>query len=289
MKKDEIFFGVSGLTSTSANYICNLSKESYTQIEKELNNIRFYDKDMQLIGTPGRQIISEGTKDVSDIINKLDRIAKLKSLIAWLREALKAKDRLFKEAENMSYEDFGLEVPEQPERPIYLTEDDVISTWNIKQRNRYFYLETLCSQIGKYIHPDGVFSHERERMYDAIHNPREIMGGGRDTIVYTYTTSIDPSEVEAKFMEMQNLHRSYQAELNSMKHEIETVLENDKKEKDLNFQHEYLVWSNKKVDINNQLHILKNEKLSDLQKLKIVIPDGLKSIYEEVSVTGKTK
>ena len=88
---------------------------------------------------------------------------------------------------------------------------------------------------------------------------------------------------------MQNLHRSHQAELNSMKHEIETILENDKKEKDFNFQHEYLVWSNKMVDVNNQLKVLKNEKLSDLQKLKIVIPDGLKPIYEEISVTRKTK
>ena len=257
------------------------------QIEKDLDNIRFYNKDMQLIGTSERQIISEGTKDVSDIINKLDKIAKLKSLIAWLREALKAKDRLFKEVETMSYDDFGLEVPEQPNRPVYLTEDDVISTWNIKQRNRYFYLETLCAQIGKYIHPDGVFSHERERMYDAIHNPREVIGGGRDTIVYTYTPSIDSSKIEDKFMEMQNLYRSYQAELNSMKHEIETTLENDKKEKDFNFQHEYLVWSNKMVDINNQLKVSKNEKLSDLQKLKIIIPDSLKPIYEEVSALGK--
>lgn len=287
MKKDEIFFGTSGLTSTSANYICNLSKETYMQIEKDLNNIRFYNKDMQLIGTSERQIISEGTKDVSDIINKLDKIAKLKSLIAWLREALKAKDRLFKEAESMSYDDFGLEVPEQPERPLYITEDDVISTWNIKQRNRYFYLETLCAQIGKYIHPDGVFSHERERMYDAIHNPREVVGGGRDTIVYTYTPSIDSSKIEDKFMEMQTLYRSYQAELNSMKHEIETALENDKKDKDFNFQHGYLVWSNKMVDINNQLKVSKNEKLSDLQKLKIIIPDSLKPIYEEVSALGK--
>lgn len=287
MKKDEIFFGVQGLTMTSASYICNLAKETYMQIEKELNNIRFYDKDMQLIGTSGRQLISEGTKDISDIVDKHDRVAKLKSLIAWLREALKAKDRLFKEAENMSYVDFGLEVPEQPERPVYLTEDDVISTWNIKQRNRYFYLETMCAQLGKYIHPDGVFSKEREKLYDIIHTPRIVNGSGRDTIVYTYTPSIDSSKVEDKFMEMQGLHRSYQAELNSMKHEIETTLENDKKEKDFNFQHEYLVWSNKMVDINNQLKVLKNEKLSELQKLKIIIPDSLESIYKEISALGK--
>jgi hypothetical protein len=187
----------------------------------------------------------------------------------------------------MSYVDFGLEVPEQPERPVYLTEDDVISIWNIKQRNRYFYLETMCAQIGKYIHPDGVFSKERALMYDYIHNPRDVYGSGRDAIVYTYTPSIVSSKIEDKFMEMQGLHRSYQAELNSMKHEIETTLENAKKEKDFNFQHVYLIWSNKMVDINNQLKVLKNEKLSELQKLKIIIPDSLESIYKEISALGK--
>jgi hypothetical protein len=70
-------------------------------------------------------------------------------LIAWLRESIKAKERLIKEAENTSYEDYGLEVPERPERAEYITEDDVIGMWSIKQRNRYYYLDTLCATIGQ--------------------------------------------------------------------------------------------------------------------------------------------
>ena len=297
MQKDMIFFGESGLTSTSANHIANLSKEAYQQIEKELTNIRFIDKTMSLIGQPNEQLISEGVKTVSDIDGKLDRVAKLKSLIAWLREAIKAKERLLNEANRLTIEDCGFDIPEQPEAPnkeAYLQEDDVIGTWGVKQRNRYYYLETLCAQIGKFIHPDGWYTNARNNMLDAIHNPRTVSGSGRDSVVYHYVPSIDTQEVEDEFMSLQNKYRSYQAELNGMKHEIEVALENDKVAKDSNYkvkwqqyQGEYNKYSNQLVELSNKLTEAKNEKLAELQKLKIVIPDSLKPIYEEVSKLGK--
>lgn len=297
MQKDLIFFGESGLTSSSANHVANLSKEAYQQIEKELSNIRFIDKKMSLIGQPEEQLISEGVRTVSDIDGKLDRVAKLKSLIAWLREAIKAKERLFEEVSHMTFEDCGFDIPEQPKAPekdLYLQEDDVIGTWGIKQRNRYYYLETLCSQIGKFIHPDGWYTEARNKMYDAIHNPRTVSGNGRDTVVYHYVPSIDVQEVEDEFMSLQNKYRSYQAELNGMKHEVEVVLEDDKITKDSEYkkkwqayQSEYNKYSNKLVELSNQLTEIKNQKLAKLQKMKIIIPDTLKSIYEEVSKLGK--
>lgn len=297
MKKDEIFFAESGLTSTSANHVANLCKESYIQIEKELSNIRFYDKKMSLIGSSDEQLISEGVSSVADVTEKLDRVAKFKSLIAWLREAIKAKERLLDEVDNLTFEECGLEIPEEPEKPErvkYITGDDVVSGWNIKQRNRYYYLETLCAQIGKYIHPDGCFASEREKMYDVIHNPRTVSGSGRDTVVYHCVPSIDAQEVEDKYMELQNLYRSYQAELNSMKHEIEVALEKDKvvkdsdyKEKWAEFQKDYAAYSQKLIELNNQLTFLKNERLAKVQKLKIVVPDSLKGVYEEVNALGK--
>lgn len=287
MKKDMIFFGQDGLTDTSANFIANQAKNSYQELEADLDNVRFVNKDMTIIGMEVNTPISYGTTDISDIDKKLDRVARLKSLIAWIREALKARQRLFDEAEKMSYTDFGIEVPEQPVRPTYLTEDDVVSSWNIKQRNRYYYLETLCSQIGKYIHPDGRFAKEIVLLNDKIHNPKTVSGDGRDTIIYTYTPSIESGKVSSKYMELQQLHRSYQAELNSMKHDVESILDLDVKDKDVNFQHEYLVWSNKMVDCNNRLKVCKNDKLDEIRKLKIVIPDSLKSVYDEVSALGK--
>ena len=297
MQKDLIFFGESGLTSSSANHVANLSKEAYQQVEKELSSIRFFDKKMSLIGSPSEQLISEGVKSVADVTEKLDRVAKLKSLIAWLREGIKAKERLLGEVDKLTFEDCGFDIPEQPvapKREAYLQEDDVIGEWNIKQRNRYYYLETLCAQIGKFIHPDGWFAVEREKMYDIIHNPRNVSGNGRDTVVYHCTPSIKPEEVEDKYMELQKIYRSYQAELNSMKHEIEIALEKDKVSKDSaykeawqKYQKEYDAYSNKLVELNNKLTEIKNCRLAELQKMKIVVPDSLKGVYEEVNSLGK--
>lgn len=297
MQKDLIFFGESGLTSSSANHVANLSKEAYQQIEKELSNIRFIDKSMSLIGQSDEQLISEGVKTVSDIDGKLDRVAKLKSMICWFREAIKAKERLLEEVNHITFEDCGFEIPEQPEAPkkeAYIQEDDVIGTWGIKQRNRYYYLETLCAQIGKFIHPDGWFTNARNNMFDAIHNPRTVSGNGRDTVIYHYVPSIDAQEVEDEFMSLQDKYRSYQAELNSMKHEIEVALEIDKVAKDSDYkerwqlyQTEYNKYSHQLVELSNQLTDVKNKKLAELQKMKIIIPDSLKGVYEEVSKLGK--
>ncbi len=297
MKSDMIFFGENGLTNTSANYIASLCKEHYQNVEQELSNIRFYNQRMSLIGNHDEQLISEGVNSVADIAKKLDKVAKLKSLIAWLREAIKSKERLFDEVNRLTFEDCGFEIPEQPvapERETYLTEDDVIGEWGIKQRNRYYYLETLCAQIGKYIHPDGVYSRERKKMYDIIHNPRTVTGSGRDTVVYHSIPSIEVQEVEDVYMALQNQYRSYQAELNGMKHEVEVALEKDKvakdsvyKEKWAVYQKEYDAYSQKLVDLNNQLTVLKNERLAEVQKMKIIVPDSLKSVYEEVNALGK--
>ncbi len=303
MKKDEIFFGAQGLTSTHANYLSNVAKELYQQLEKELANVRFYNKYMTLIGTNTKDVICEGRNTVSDFNEKLDRVAKLKSLISWLREAISAKSRLTKEAENASYEDFRIELPEPPVdeppvKPTYLTEDDVIGTWGIKQRNRYYYLETLCAQYGKFIHPDGTFSNAREELYDRLNNPRTVSGNGRDTIVYVYEPSISTDEVESKFMELQNKHREFQAELNSMKHEIEQALDEDKRTKNLEYEtayNNYRIKYQAECDKfrhtmeakSAELKSLKQTNLQTVQALKIVIPDSLKAVYEEVSAQGK--
>ena len=287
MEKDMIFFGSNGLTNTSANHNANLAKEAYQQLEKELANIRFYNKEMSLIGTNSKELISEGTGDISEIEKKLQKVAQLKSLIAWFREAIKAKERLLKEANNMGFEDFNLEQPERPVKEEYLTADDVVATWNVKQRNKYYYLETLCAQFGEYIHPNGTFSVARQDLLNYIHNPRTVGGNGRDTIVYHYTPSIDLEKVEDTFMHLQNTYRSYQAELNSMKYDIETALQNDKREKDLKFNEEMGVYINKANAVSSQLTVLKNKAIATAQNLKIIIPDSLKPVFDEIQALGK--
>ena len=287
MEKDKIFFGESGLTTTSANYTANICKELYRGLEQELQAIVFYTTTVKLLDSSEVNLIREGVTTVSDVKQKLQDIAQLKSLIAWLREAIKAKERLIKEAENTSYEDYGLEVPERPERTEYITEDDVIGMWSIKQRNRYYYLDTLCATIGQYIHPDGTFAKEREQLQKILHEPHKVSGSGRDTLLYNYTASVAPGDVEDSFMDLQQTYRGYQAELNSLKHQVQEAVQLDQATKNGQYSLELQNWQGQMAVIDAVLKEKRHQATVAAQNLKIIIPDSLKPIYEKVQKVGK--
>lgn len=287
MEKDKIFFGESGLTTTSANYTANMCKELYRGLEQELQAIVFYTTTVKLLDSSEVNLIREGVTTVSDVKQKLQDIAQLKSLIAWLREAIKAKERLIKEAENTSYEDYGLEVPERPERAEYITEDDVIGMWGIKQRNRYYYLDTLCATIGQYIHPDGTFAKEREQLQKILHEPHKVSGSGRDTLLYNYTASVAPGNVEDSFMDLQQTYRGYQAELNSLKHQVQEAVQLDQTTKNGQYSLELQNWQGQIAVIDAVLKEKRHQATVAAQNLKIIIPDSLKPIYEKVQKIGK--
>ena len=287
MEKDKIFFGESGLTTTSANYTANMCKELYRGLEQELQALVFYTTTVKLLDSSEVNLIREGVATVSDVKQKLQDIAQLKSLIAWLRESIKAKERLIKEAENTSYENYGLEVPERPERAEYITEDDVIGMWSIKQRNRYYYLDTLCATIGQYIHPDGTFAKEREQLQKILHEPHKVSGSGRDTLLYNYTSSVPTSEIEDTFMDLQQTYRGYQAELNSLKHQVQEAVQLDQATKNGQYSLELQNWQGQMAVIDAVLKEKRHQATVAAQNLKIIIPDSLKPIYEKVQKVGK--
>ena len=289
MEKDKIFFGKDGLTSTSANFLANIAKELYETAETSLNTMVFYDTKLKLLSSADETVVRNGTTSVGWITENLNFIAELKSLIAWLREAIKAKERLSNEAKNSTYEDYGIEVPEHPSCQRYITEDDYIGSMNIKQRNRYFYLEAFCATIGKYIHPGGKYAFERTELKRILDNPHNIVGGGRDTLIYSMTPSLPVDDVENTFMTLQQTYRSYQAELNSIKHEIYEAVEKDKSTKDNEYDEKLKEYSNAMSVANSKLSVCRNKAIEDVSKLRIIIPDSLKAVYEKVKNTGKEK
>jgi len=287
MEKDKIFFAESGLTTTSANYVANLAKEHYKGLERELFLISLYSTSVSLLDSSENKLLREGNTDIDSIEEKLQEITACKSLIAWLREAISAKTRLINEAAASSYGNYGLEVPECPIKEEYLSEDDVVATWNIKQRNRYYYLEALCATIGGYIHPGNPFANARDEFLKILSQPNELKGNGRDTLLYTYTPSIEPNKLEKVFMHLQQVYRGYQAELNSLKHSIEETLNKDKTEKNLKYQTEYNLYKDIKATVDAELRTFVHEATVSAQNLKITIPDSLKPIYDKIQKLGK--
>lgn len=278
MLKDKIFFGESGLTTTSANHIANIAKEKYQLLLKQLETITLYNTNIGLIGSE-KQPLSYGVETLSNVKPSLETIAQLKSLIAWLREAIKAKERLF---EDVKSENFGLVAPIQPICENVMTEDEYVAAWSIKKRNRYYFLETMCATIGSYIHPNGAFAKAREEYMNKLTNPLRVVGQGRDTTIYEYVPSVDSEEVENTFMTLQSEYRSYQSELNSLKYEIEEAIRSDNLAKSNKYSSEMRNYEASLENYNAEIKTLRLKENERISNLKIIIPDSLQKIYQEV-------
>lgn len=290
MESNSVFFAENGLTSTSANHVANLAKEYVQNIEKDLSNTSFINTSVTLIDSNNNVKISIG-KDATFLAlveTKLNKISEAKSLIAWLREAIKAKENLQGKLNRLSLADWvkmekNETLPENPVRNNYMTQDDYYASLNIKDRNRYYMLETQAAVYGKYIHPSGAFSKAREELTDKLNRPHEVKEDGRDTIIYNYNPSVEQSKVEDLFFKLQKDYRQVQAQLNGMKHECELALSENRISIDNKYKDELEKYNQAYNKYIAEYDLWIKKKSQEYASLKIAIPDNLKSIYNEVN------
>ncbi len=295
MKKDLIFFASDGkgLTSTSANHIANMAKEMIRTLETELQGMVFYSTEVALIGNDNINTLSIGSDDstVKATADKLFRIARAKSLIAWLREAIKAKERLIKETEALTIQDFaksaGIEIPEAPKYSEPLTEDEYYASLSLQERNRYYELETLAAVLGKEIHPGGSFADARDNLARRMANPHDVKGDGRDTLIYSYRPTVSADVVESVYFDLQKLYREAQAKLNAIKYECEKAVREAGIRAQTEFTKATEAWNARMEDIRNRRAEYIRKKTKEYGDMKITIPYSLDGIYTEVSRLGK--
>lgn len=294
MEKNDIYFGDNGLTSTSANHVANLAKEYVQGLEGEVQNVCFVKSEVALIGASEQNVLSEGTYDdeLKEIPEKLRTIADAKSLIAWLREAIKAKKQMLENLNDcFDIEDWAkaenITLPSKPEKRVPLDEEDILAQMSVKQRNAILSLRSKAAVIGKYIHPDGKFSKERKSFYDRKKNRHDVKGEGRDTLLYTYTPSVEEKTLEETFFALQNEHRGIQAQLNAIEHEISEKVREDATKALLEYNQ---AWADYRIQMNECETAFKAYKLNrsaSIGALKIIIPNDLRAIYEIVNKLGK--
>ena len=295
MKKDNIFFGEEGLTSTSANHIANMAKEMYEGLEESLANTRLYNEWVTIVGSDKKTPVAIGMdyEGLATIPDKIATISKLKSLISWLREAIKARKHMVDEVRNMTKDKYcelmNIELPKEPGQNHLLTEDEYWASLSVKERNRYYTLETECANLGKYIHKNGHLSKARDKYYNVLNNPTEITGTGRDTIIISYECSVSKDNLENMFFKLQARHRELQAELNAMKHKCDIAIEQSANEAISKYTADYEKYKEVLDDIIIKMIDYKNTECTRIQKLKIIIPNDLKDIYNVVNNVGKDK
>ena len=293
MKRDYIFLGETGITDTTANRVADFAKLAYTDGETMLSSMSFVNEKIETIDGEKSKDLAFGMTSLSDVEVTIERIGTLKSLCAWLREAVKAHQRLLDELSAYSFDDYikdnGIQLPDRPSCNETITEDDVIASFDVKKRNRYYFLETMASTIGLVIHKGGPFDAARKEYYDRLSHPRSTTGSGTETLIYSYEPSVEKGEIENVFYTLQQKHSAYQKELNSIKSEIVSKITNDDIEKKAKYQDEYESYTKTRNIEFNKYNTWKVEEQKRIASLKIVIPNALKDIYDKVASTGKEK
>ena len=287
------FFGAEGLTSTSANHVANLAKEHVQDLEKDLRNLCLVQKEVSLIGSGEYNIIQHGfdNEQVEDIPNKLIAIAGMKSLIAWLREAIKEREAMRVKLCSMTLDEYcllkGITRKPTPVRRDAITKEAVIAGMSIKDRNKMFSLQTVAAVIGGYIHPDGKLSAARRELADKSVDSCEVKGDGRDTLLYRYTPSCDSETVEKVFFQLQKKHREVQAELNGMLHTVEETVMQDKAMTFSEYAKQLSVYNEEERELLAAFQSYKLKEEARISSLKIVIPNALKGVFDMVNSLGK--
>jgi hypothetical protein len=280
-----------GLTSTSANTIANMAKEYIQSCEVILDNFCFYNTTVGLISSSENKIIQKGTSIIGNIPALLSTVSKAKSLIAWLREAIKAKEEMHKYLLMMSLTDYcnilNIQIPSKPIKAYVLTEEEYYNSLDIKERNRYYQLETEAAVLGKYIHPNGAYSEARKDLKDKVINPYKVIGQGRDALIYSYTPTIEVEAIDEQFYELQKEHREIQKQLNSMKFECEKAINESQIKADSEYSAAYSEYAEKLKVLEAQRVAYIKEQEVEIGKLRIRIPDSLIGIYQTISNLGK--
>lgn len=287
------FFGTEGLTVTSANHIANLAKEFTKSNERALNSVSFIETTLTIIGSDAAQPIHTGWSNeaIDHVEENLRAISEANSLIAWLREAIKAHDKYVKRIEAQNLQDYcqerGITVPVEPRRQESITKEEYIETLSIKERNKILMLQTQAAVYGKYIHPEGPFSGARAELMEKLSNETEVKGNGRDTLLYHYRPTADAMRVEAMFYQLQKEYRAAQAEFNGYLHKIDLAVQQDADEKSKAFHDAMVSYRLELSVLTKEFENAKLERLEEARKLRIVIPNDLKGVYSIISELGK--
>lgn len=287
--KYKVFFAEKGITSTSANHVSNKGKELLKSEQAVLDNINFVNTTMSLLYEGNSRPITNGMNaDSFESMHKtIAKIANLNAMSAWIHEAIKAKTEILEYVQSLSIDKWAkeqnIELPNAPGKEFPIVESDVIGTWDVAKRNKYYVYESYCSLVGKFIHPKGAFYEAKAQMNNAVQNPNKVEGSGRDAIIYSYVPSMPISDVNTEYDYLSTELRHKEAEFNKMKQEIADAITEDKLTKEQKFGDAYAKYIDTMESIRNKFDMWKTKTVKEVSALKIYLPQGPKQTYDEIN------
>lgn len=293
--KQSVFFakdGEKGLNETSASHLCALASQVKAQDESTIENIRFVDTTLSIVGQEGEHTTDTGYKPegLNELQEILTRIAKMNAFISWFAEARKALENYKENQINLGIHEWaqmlGKVFPESPKETSQevktSTLEDIIDEMTIKDRQIYLALEAKSAVYGKFIHPKQPFETARANLHRIINSPYMTTGSGRDTLIYHFEPSVPTDQVDNMFNKLQAEYRKTEQSLNRMKSDLRRKLEtrlteenNERRLRQQKFNEENQQYQDKMKMLTLEYNQWLVEEQTRLSKIKLAIPDDL--------------
>jgi len=297
---NKVFFGERGLTSSSANHICNVCKELIASTNYELGSLSFTKTSVSDFDGKKVHILKKGMPmSEEQIMSNLSKVTQAHSLIAYLREALKAKEDELNDVKNRKFEcsvkEFKCSEEKAPERGEAFTVNDALGELNIKDRNEYYSLEAEASVIGKFIHPGSPFEEARAALIACCKTGDTELIEKHSTLLLQKTEPVSNLEdVESLYFKLQKKHREVSARFNSIKAKLQSRVDEENGSRNLDFKQkldayyslynkEYADYEALKAKEEAEFNDKVRKDLQTVSQLKIVVPNELEPIFNIVN------
>ena len=299
---NDIYFTTEeGMTSTSAQHVSAMANVMVQDIKQHIMGLRLYEKSIRVIGD-AEVTVETVNNTLPEIAESVKRICKANALIAWLREAVKEREQAQKYVSDMSLDDWmkkqGIDKPAMPQPPQmprinFQDYNTILDTGlTVKEYNRFVELNSALAVYGEMIHEKGLLTRQKSELARIMQNPTEVKESGRDTIITTYKVDVNiSSDIDNLYTELQSEYRKLQAEKNGIEAKFSNLAmdyqtrKNDEwKAAKAQYDRDLQKVNSELVGIQTQMQEWKKQRLEELAALKIIIPDALKPLYNELKV-----
>ena len=298
---NDIYFGEEGMTSTSAQHVSAMANVMVQDVKQHLMGLRLYEKSIRVIGDVECKV-EEVNNTLPEISEGVKQICKANALIAWLREAVKEREKAQQYVQDMTLDKWmelqGIEKPASPVPPMmpkinFQDYNTILETGlTVKEYNRFVELNSALAVYGEMIHDKGLLTRQKNELARIMQNPTEVKESGRDTIITTYKVDVNVTvDIDKLYTELQSEYRKLQAEKNGIEAKFSNMamayqtrkMEEWKAAKS-QYDRDLTRVNSELVGIQNRMQEWKKQRLEELAALKIIIPNDLKALYKSLQV-----
>lgn len=299
---NDIYFTTEeGMTSTSAQHVSAMANVMVQDVKQHIMGLRLYEKSIRVIGDVECKV-EEVNNTLPEISDGVKQICKANALIAWLREAVKEREKAQQYVQDMTLDKWmeleGIEKPTSPQPPMmpkinFQDYNTILETGlTVKEYNRFVELNSALAVYGEMIHDKGLLTRQKNELARIMQNPTEVKESGRDTIITTYKVDVNIGvDLDKLYTELQSEYRKLQAEKNGIEAKFSNMamayqtrkMEEWKAAKS-QYDRDLTRVNSELVGIQTRMQEWKKQRLEELAALKIIIPNDLKALYKSLQV-----